>query len=131
MMHHLNLNLSSWSQHVFWVHVNCLKFMATARILGSVWFAWSGWSSWWRFRSVWPPSPPWSPTSYPSSSRNTVHHLYLSMPPCHRLRHIDTHLAYFVRCRKLIQEKIVMMNQFLTKQSKYRKSGINMSPLFE
>ena len=33
----------------------------------------------------------------------------------HRLRPINTHLAYFVLCRTLIQEKIDMLNQFLTK----------------
>ena len=47
----------------------------------------------------------------------------------HRLRHIDTHLAYFVLCRTLVQENIVMLNQFLTKQSKYQNQGL-ICPLF-
>ena len=49
----------------------------------------------------------------------------------HRLIHIVTHLAHFVLCRTLIQEKIDRLNKFCTKQSSYRKSGINMSTLFE
>jgi len=53
--------------------------------------------------------------------------LFIRMGKHHRLLNIDTHLAYFVLWRTLVQEKIVMLNQFLTKQSKYRKSGSNMS----
>ena len=29
---------------------------------------------------------------------------------------LDTHLAYFVLCRTIIQQEIVMLNRFITKQ---------------
>ena len=45
----------------------------------------------------------------------------------YRFRSLHIHVAYFVLCRTIIHEKIDMLNQFLSKQSKYRKSGINMS----
>ena len=51
----------------------------------------------------------------------------------HRLRPIDTQILtlHCTLCCTIIQQKIDRLNQFLTKQSKYRKSGINISTLFE
>ena len=50
------------------------------------------------------------------SSPRSGYILYLSVCFIHRLRHIDTHLACFVLCHTIIQQNIVMLNQFITKQ---------------
>ena len=47
----------------------------------------------------------------------------------HRLRPIYTHLAYFELCRTHIQEKIVMLNQFLKKRANIENQGLTC-PLF-
>ena len=51
----------------------------------------------------------------------------------HRLRPIDTHVALYTMLYTMLYNnsaKIDMLNRFITKQCKYRKSGINMSTLF-